>query len=76
MATTKHRITVTLDDEDYERLTRVALKFGKSLSWVASYAIKGLTKEVGPLQFMAFRQWADEQPVEATRATHSGTTEK
>jgi predicted transcriptional regulator len=60
MATTKHRITVTLDDEDYERLNRIALKFGKSLSWVAGYAIKGLTKEIGPRQFKVFKQWASE----------------
>jgi predicted transcriptional regulator len=64
MPTTKHRITITLDDEEYERLTRISRKFGKSLSWVASYAIKGLTKEVGTGQFKVFRQWAVERPVE------------
>jgi predicted transcriptional regulator len=65
MATTKHRITVTLEDEDYQRLDRIAHKFGKSLSWVAAYAIKGLTKEVGTKKFMAFKQWASEQSAEA-----------
>jgi len=64
MPTTKHRITITLDEEEYERLTRISRKFGKSLSWVASYAIKGLTKEVGTGRFKVFRQWAVEQPVE------------
>ena len=62
MATIKHRITVTLDDEDYERLNTIALKFGKSLSWVTSYAVKGLTKEVGSRQFKVFKQWASEPP--------------
>ena len=60
MATTKHRITVTLNDEDYERLNRIALKFGKSLSSVAGYAIKGLTKEIGSREFKVFKQWASE----------------
>jgi hypothetical protein len=69
MATTKHRITITLDDEEYDRLTRIAKKFGKSLSSVASYAIKGLTKEVGTKGFRVFTQWTVEQPKEAGPAT-------
>lgn len=64
MATTKRRITVTLDDEDYDRLVRISDKFGKSLSWVVGYAVKGLIKEVGTKQFKVFKQWASEQPVE------------
>jgi hypothetical protein len=62
MATSKHRITITLDDEDYEHLGRIAGKFGKSLSWAAAYAVKGLTREVGTGQFKVFRQWVLEQP--------------
>ncbi len=64
MATTKHRITVTLDDEDYERLVVISSKFGKSLSWVVGYAVKGLTKEVGSKQFKVFKRWALEQPTD------------
>lgn len=71
MTTAKHRITVTLDDDEYQRLSRIANKFGKSLSWVANYAIKGLTKEVGTKQFVAFRQWTLEQPAEGKPPTAS-----
>ena len=62
MATRKHRITVTLDDDEYERLGRIAHKFGKSLSWAASYAIRGLTREVGTKEFKVFKQWALDLP--------------
>ena len=74
MSTTKHRITITLDDDDYERLTRIANKFGKSLAWVAGYAVKGLVKEVGTKQFRAFRQWAAEQPATVEPAANLRVT--
>jgi hypothetical protein len=44
MPTTKHRVAVTLDDDDYVFICQTAREYGKSASWVVAHVVRWARK--------------------------------